>query len=275
MRVTGRALLDVPHEEAVVRLHQRVVVVGGARPRTSATSRASAGRGRGATPPGSQAGAAHLRCASRPRCRCARGRRPTFGAWYSSDSAQQIFSGSHAGMVTARVPPGLSTRVQLVEGADVVGDVLHHLAGDDAVEGVVGERQPGGVAADGSRPCPSGGASPASTMASNEGPHLDQLGRRTCRRPRRGRRGGRPRRRGGRSRSRGRAAGRRRAGRAGRSRRSASGRSPGGSRGWRWKRGAWPGAAGAAGLDVRRSRPAGPGSARRCRRRCGARSSGR
>ncbi len=34
----------------------------------------------------------------------------TKGAWYSSDSAQQICSGSHDGTVAARVPPGLSTR---------------------------------------------------------------------------------------------------------------------------------------------------------------------
>ena len=34
----------------------------------------------------------------------------TNGAWYSSDSAQQICSGSHDGTVAARVPPGLSTR---------------------------------------------------------------------------------------------------------------------------------------------------------------------
>src|SRR3546814_14856412 len=34
----------------------------------------------------------------------------TKGAWYSSDSAQQIFSGSHDGTVAARVPPGFSTR---------------------------------------------------------------------------------------------------------------------------------------------------------------------
>ena len=34
----------------------------------------------------------------------------TKGAWYSSDSAQQICSGSHDGTVAASVPPGLSTR---------------------------------------------------------------------------------------------------------------------------------------------------------------------
>ena len=33
------------------------------------------------------------------------------GAWYSSDSAQQTFSGSQAGTVMAMVPPGRSTRV--------------------------------------------------------------------------------------------------------------------------------------------------------------------
>ena len=35
----------------------------------------------------------------------------TNGAWYSSDSAQQTFSGSQAGTVMAMVPPGRSTRV--------------------------------------------------------------------------------------------------------------------------------------------------------------------
>ena len=34
----------------------------------------------------------------------------TNGAWYSSDSAQQTFSGNQVGTVTAIVPPGLSTR---------------------------------------------------------------------------------------------------------------------------------------------------------------------
>ncbi len=34
----------------------------------------------------------------------------TNGAWYSSLSSQQTFSGSHAGTVTAIVPPGRSTR---------------------------------------------------------------------------------------------------------------------------------------------------------------------
>ena len=32
------------------------------------------------------------------------------GAWYSSDSAQHTFSGSHAGTVMEMVPPGRSTR---------------------------------------------------------------------------------------------------------------------------------------------------------------------
>ena len=48
-------------------------------------------------------------------------------------------SGSHAGTVTASTPSGRST--QLADRGDVVGDVLQHLAGDDAVERGVRERQ--------------------------------------------------------------------------------------------------------------------------------------
>ena len=64
------------------------------------------------------------------------------------------------------VPPGLQHPDELVEGDLVVGDVLEHLGGDDAVEGVVGERQAGGVAVDG------GGqrrARPATSPASRHG----------------------------------------------------------------------------------------------------------
>ena len=63
----------------------------------------------------------------------------TKGAWYSSDSAQQICSGSHDGTVAASVPPGFSTRKISSRATLVVGDVLEHLGGDDPVEGVVGE----------------------------------------------------------------------------------------------------------------------------------------
>jgi hypothetical protein len=135
-RVTAGAFIDVPHQELVVRLHQRVGVVGRADRALAATSTASAGRGPGASP-ARTAGVASSAGEAGPRCRSGRGR-PDSGAWYSADSAQQTFSGSQAGTVTASVPPGLSTRVSSASGR-VVGDVLHDLGADDAVERVVGE----------------------------------------------------------------------------------------------------------------------------------------
>ena len=69
-----------------------------------------------------------------------------FGAWYSSQSIQLTFSGNQLGTVAANDAAGAEHTRELGDRADVVLDVLEHLAGDDAVERAVGERQPGGVA---------------------------------------------------------------------------------------------------------------------------------
>ena len=79
-------------------------------------------------------------------------------------------------MVTARVPPGLSTRYSSSSAPDVVGDVLHHLAGDDAVERVVGVRQQRGVAADAVGQARRRGLA-GLDHGPEQGPDLDQLGR--------------------------------------------------------------------------------------------------
>ena len=89
----------------------------------------------------------------------------TNGAWYSSDSAQQTRSGSHAGHGDGHRAAGAQHAGQLGDGRGVVGDVLEHLGGDDAVEGAVGEGQPGGVALHRAGQRARSSTSPASAMA--------------------------------------------------------------------------------------------------------------
>ena len=87
------------------------------------------------------------------------------GAWYSSDRAQHTFSGSHAGTVTARVPPGRSTRTSSSRAATSSGMCsITSLA-------MMWSKVPSAKGSPVASPAvvtamPSGGASPDSTMAS-------------------------------------------------------------------------------------------------------------
>ena len=134
----GRRLDDVPHQHLVVRGHGRVARRWRARPGNAATSRASAGRGRGGSPwarspverepPLERRAAVDADVAAR-RVVVLVGERPV-------DRLGHAARHGHRHRPARPQHPG-----QLAHGRRVVGDVLEDLRGDDAVEGAVGEGQ--------------------------------------------------------------------------------------------------------------------------------------
>ena len=69
-------------------------------------------------------------------------------AWYSSDSAQQTFSGSQRGTVIASAATGFEHPDEFGDRPVVLGHVLEDLRGDDAVESAVGVGQVQRIALD-------------------------------------------------------------------------------------------------------------------------------
>ncbi len=88
------------------------------------------------------------------------------GAWYSADSAQQTFSGSHDGTVAASTPPGRSTRrtsAMAPVSSGMCSKTSEQMTRSKVSSGN-GRRRASPLSA---TPSPSLGASPASRMAQN------------------------------------------------------------------------------------------------------------
>ena len=222
-RVDERGLDDVPHQHLVVGGDGRVGVVGRARPGSAATSRASAGRGRGGSPSGRRPGRGEPALER--------------GAPVDADVA----AGHVVVLVGERPVDGLGPAAghrhgHRPAGPQHPGQLAHGGQCRRGCARAPPRRSPGRrcrrrTAAPARRPGPPSPGGRGAQLAglhhgAERAAHLRHLVGPGVERHHRPRRGGPPRRRGARTRSRGRAGGRPAARRAGRSRRSASAHAP-------------------------------------------------